>query len=63
LRCAIRRHELIYMSDTALLPTSAAQHAAILDALRKPDMKTALKAIEANYILGMHVVLRKMGEE
>ena len=63
LRRAIRRYELIYMSDTALLPTSAAQHDAILDALRKDDMKTALEAIESNYILGMHVVLRKMGEE
>ena len=63
LRRTIRRYELIYMSDTALLPTSAAQHDAILDALRKHDMKTALEAIESNYILGMHVVLRKMGEE
>jgi DNA-binding GntR family transcriptional regulator len=63
LRRTIRRYELIYMSDTALLPTSAAQHNAILDALRKQDLETALQAIEANYILGMHVVLRKMGEE
>ena len=63
LRHTIRRYELIYMSDTALLPTSAAQHDAILDALREQDMKTALEAIEANYILGMHVILRKMGEE
>lgn len=63
LRRAIRRYELIYMSDTALLPTSAAQHDAILDAFRKHDMKTALEAIESNYILGMHVILRKMGEE
>jgi len=63
LRRAIRRYELIYMSDTALLPTSAAQHDAILDAFRKHDMTTALEAIEANYILGMHIVLRKMGEE
>jgi len=63
LRRTIRRYELIYMSDTALLPTSADQHDAILEALRKHDAKTALEALEANYILGMHVVLRKMGEE
>ena len=63
LRRTIRRYELIYMSDTSLLPTSAAQHDAIIAALRKPDMETALEAIEANYILGMRVVLRKMGEE
>ena len=63
LRLAIRRYELIYMSDTALLSTSAAQHDAILGALRKSDMETALDGIEANYVLGMHVILRKMGEE
>ncbi|MGA9244378.1 MAG: GntR family transcriptional regulator [Silvibacterium sp.] len=63
LRRAIRRYELIYMSDVALLPTSAAQHNAIIDALKKNDTKVALEAIEANYVLGMHVLLRKMGEE
>ena len=63
LRSTIRRYELMYMSDTAQLPTSAAQHEAILEALGKHDMKTAVEALEANYILGMHVVLRKMGEE
>ena len=63
LRRTIRRYELIYMSDTSLLPTSAAQHDAILGALRKHDIEAALKAIEANYILGMQVLLRKMGEE
>ena len=63
MRQAIRRDELIYMSDTVLLSTSAAQHDAILGALRKSDMETALDGIEANYVLGMHVILRKMGEE
>lgn len=63
LRRAIRRYEFIYMSDTTLLPASADQHDAILDALRKRNMQTALEAIEANYVLGMRVILRKMGEE
>lgn len=63
LRQVIRRYEVIYMSDAGLLPTSAAQHDDILAALQKKDLETALKAIEANYILGMQVVLRKMGEE
>jgi len=30
---------------------------------KQNDMKTALEALEADYILGMHVILRKMGEE
>lgn len=63
LRLAIRRYEVIYMSDAGMLPASAAQHDDILAALRRGAMAEALKAIERNYLLGMHVLLRKMGEE
>jgi len=63
LRLAIRRYEHIYMSDASMIPTSADQHDAILAALRKGAIDDALKAIELNYVYGMHVLLRKMGEE
>ncbi len=63
LRLAIRRYEHIYMSDSAVLPTSAAQHDGILAALRKGDLEAALRSIELNYTFGMHSLLRKMGEE
>jgi DNA-binding GntR family transcriptional regulator len=63
LRLAIRRYEHLYMSDASMIPASADQHDAILEAFRKGAIDLALKAIELNYTLGMHVLLRKMGEE
>ena len=63
LRLAIRRYEHIYMSDTSMIPTSADQHETILAAFRKGAVDKALKEIELNYTFGMHVLLRKMGEE
>ena len=63
LRRAIHRYEHVYMSDARLIPTSAAQHRAILSAIRKGDLDEAGKAIETNYSFGMQVLLRKMGEE
>jgi DNA-binding GntR family transcriptional regulator len=63
LRLAIRRYEHIYMSDASMIPMSAEQHDTILAAFRKGAMDEALRTIELNYTLGMHVLLRKMGEE
>jgi len=63
LRRAIRRYEHFYMSDTTLIPTSAAQHRAIITAIRSGDTDQIATAIETNYIFGMQVLLRKMGEE
>lgn len=63
LRLVIHRYEQMYMSDADMIPTSADQHDAILAALRRGAMAEALQAIELNYTFGMHVLLRKMGEE
>ena len=63
LRLAIRRYEHFYMSDAKLIPTSVTQHRAILAAFRKSDLEAAIAAIEENYLFGMQILLRKMGEE
>jgi len=63
LRRAIRRYEHFYMVDAARISTSAAQHRAILSAIRRGDMEAIVKGIETNYLFGMQVILRKMGEE
>jgi DNA-binding GntR family transcriptional regulator len=63
LRLAIRRYEHFYMADSKLLPTSVAQHADIIAALQGNNLEAAIKAIEENYVFGMHALLGKMGEE
>ena len=63
LRRAIRRYEHFYMSEARLIPASAAQHRAIIHAIRKGDTDEVLRAIDANYLFGMQVLLQKMGEE
>lgn len=63
LRLAIRRYEHFYMANSRLIPASAAQHQKIIAALQAGDLAAGLKAIEENYFFGMHVLLRKMGEE
>ena len=63
LRLAIRRYEHFYMSDAKLIPASVAQHREIIVAFRNNDLEAAIRAIEENYLFGMQVLLRKMGEE
>jgi DNA-binding GntR family transcriptional regulator len=63
LRLLIRRYEYFYMADTRLVATSAGQHRAIISAIKSGDVDETLKAIEVNYLFGMDVLLRKMGEE
>lgn len=63
LRRAIRRYELFYMSDAGLIPASVAQHQEIIAAFQRDDLPAALKAIEENYLFGMQILLRRMGEE
>src|SRR4030095_14455108 len=63
LRRAIRRYEHFYMADAARIATSAAQHHAIISAIRRGDVEEAARGIETNYLFGMQVILRKMGEE
>ena len=63
LRLAIRRYEHFYMANSRLIPASAAQHQKIIAALQAGDLAAGLKAVEENYSFGMHVLLRKMGEE
>jgi DNA-binding GntR family transcriptional regulator len=63
LRLAIRRYEHFYMADARMIPASAAQHQAIIGAFQRNDLEAGIKAIEENYLFGMQVLLRKMGEE
>lgn len=63
LRLAIRRYELFYMADAKLIPASVAQHQEIIAAFQRDDLSAALQAIEENYLFGMQILLRKMGEE
>jgi len=63
LRQAIRRYEHFYMTDSKLIPTSAAQHDDIIAAFQHNDLEAGIKAIEENYLYGMQILLRKMGEE
>jgi len=63
LRLAIRRYEHFYMADSKLIPASAAQHEDIIRAFRHNNLEAGIKAIEENYVFGMQVLLRKMGEE
>jgi DNA-binding GntR family transcriptional regulator len=63
LRLAIRRYEHFYMADSKLIPTSVAQHQDIIAAFQGNDLEAGIKAIEENYVFGMQVLLRKMGEE
>ena len=63
LRRAIRRYELFYMADARLVSASADQHQQIIAAFRRDDVEAALKILEENYLFGMQILLRKMGEE
>ncbi|HEY6306254.1 MAG TPA: GntR family transcriptional regulator [Candidatus Angelobacter sp.] len=63
LRLAIRRYEHLYLADRGLISTSVTQHRTIIRALRKRDLEALLKAVEVNYLFGMRVLLRRMGEE
>ena len=63
LRLALRRYEHIYMADSGLIPTSAAQHREIIAAFERNNLEAGIAAIEKNYQFGMQVLLRKMGEE
>ena len=63
LRLAIRRYEHIYMADSTLIPTSAAQHREIIAAFEGNHLEAGIEAIQKNYRFGMQVLLRKMGEE
>ena len=59
LRLVIRRYEQVYMSMSELLPTSVAQHNQIIGAIERGDDAALFKAIEQNYLFGMHVLLRR----
>jgi DNA-binding GntR family transcriptional regulator len=63
LRLAIRRYEHFYMTDPKLIPASAAQHEDIIAAFQRNNLEAGIKAIEENYLYGMQILLRKMGEE
>jgi len=62
LRVAIRRYEQSYMTDPRLIPVSARQHRAVIAAFRRGDVDAGIRALEDNYLFGMQVLLRKMGE-
>jgi DNA-binding GntR family transcriptional regulator len=59
----VARYERLYMADRNHVETSVRQHAAILAALEAGKIEAALTALEENYLFGMQVLLRKMGEE
>ena len=63
LRRAIRRYETVYMADTRLLPESAAQHDAVIRALKERDLEAAIQRLEENWRFGMEVLIMKIGEE
>ena len=63
LRTSIQRYETIYMADTRLIPESVSQHDTIINALKKHDIETAVRALEDNWRFAMEVLVRKMGEE
>ena len=63
LRQAVQRYEFRYMSDVKLIATSAAQHAHIATAIEKNNLAATLAGIELNYLFGMRLLLRQMGEE
>src|SRR6202158_1908030 len=63
LRLAVRRYELFYMADAQLIAESVAQHAGIIDSLKRRDIETAVKGLAWNWRFGMQLLLRRMGEE
>lgn len=63
LRRAIRRYELVYMSDRTLTAHSERQHRAIIAAFRRGDVEAAMSLLAENYLSGMKALLRSMGEE
>jgi DNA-binding GntR family transcriptional regulator len=63
LRMALRRYERVYMSDARLVLESAAQHDAIIRALKERDIERAIKGVEENWRFGMEVLITKMCRE
>jgi DNA-binding GntR family transcriptional regulator len=63
LRRAIRRYEILYMSDRSLTAHSVRQHRTIIAAFRRGDMEDAIAALGENYRFGMQALLRNMNEE
>ena len=62
LRLSIRRYEYLFFSkDSRLIPTSVAQHRAVLAALEKGSVNAAVRALENNWRFGMRVLLMKIG--
>jgi len=63
LRRAIRRYELVFMSDRSLTAHSVRQHRTIIAAFRRGDEEDAIAALGDNYQFGMQALLRNMNEE
>jgi DNA-binding GntR family transcriptional regulator len=62
LRLSVRRYETVYMADTRLIPESVSHHKAIISALKRHDIESAVKNLERNWRFTMEVLVRRIAD-